>query len=98
MEDKAQKYFNISTLRETTLKGSCTMMQRWFQHPQTNQLYIPIKQWRIDEWMKKLWYIHTMEYYSAIKKNEFESVIVKWMNPEPVTQSEVGQRKTNTVY
>jgi len=48
--------------------------------------------------MKKLWYIHTMEYYSAIKKNEFESVIVKWMNPEPVTQSEVGQRKTNTVY
>ena len=43
--------------------------------------------------MKKLWYIYTMEYYSAIKKNEFESVIVKWMNLEPVIQSEVGQKE-----
>ena len=47
------------------------------------------------EWMKKLWYIYTMEYYSAIKKNEFESVIVKWMNLEPVIQSEVGQKEKN---
>ena len=45
--------------------------------------------------MKKLWYIYTMEYYSAIKKNEFESVIVKWMNLEPVIQSEVGQKEKN---
>ena len=43
--------------------------------------------------MKKLWYIYTMEYYSAIKNNEFESVIVKWMNLEPVIQNEVSQRK-----
>ena len=38
-----------------------------------------------DEWIK-MWYIHTMEYYSAIKKNEFELVPVKWMSPEPVIQ------------
>ena len=34
-----------------------------------------------DEWIKKLWYIYTMEYYSAIKKNAFESVLLRWMNP-----------------
>ena len=33
-----------------------------------------------DEWIKKLWYIHTMEYYSAIKRNTFESVLIRWMN------------------
>ena len=37
-----------------------------------------------DEWIKKLWYIYTMEYYSAIKTNESESVLVKWMNLEPI--------------
>ena len=42
-------------------------------------------------------YIHTMEYYSAIKKNTFESLVVRWMNLEPVIQSEVSQRKTNIV-
>ena len=43
MEGKAQKYFNISNLKETTLKSSCTKMQRWFQHPQTNQFDTTIK-------------------------------------------------------
>ena len=37
-----------------------------------------------DEWIKKLWYICTMEYYSTIKRNTFESVLMRWMNPEPV--------------
>ena len=37
-----------------------------------------------DEWIKKLWYINTMEYYSAIKRNAFESVLMRWMN-EPRT-------------
>ena len=40
-------------------------------------------------------YIHTMEYYSAIKRDKFESVVVKWMNLEPVIQSEVSQKKKN---
>ena len=48
-----------------------------------------------DEWIKKMWYIYTMEYYSAIKRNEFESVRVRWVNPEPVVQSEVSQREKN---
>ena len=46
-----------------------------------------------DEWIKKLWYIYTMEYYSAIKRNAFESVLVRWMNLEPIIQSEVNQKE-----
>ena len=50
----------------------------------------------IDEWIKKLWYLYTTEYYSTIKKrNEFESVVVRWMNLEPFIQSEVNQKKKN---
>ena len=45
-----------------------------------------------DECIKKLWYIYTMEYYSAIKKNPFESVPMKWMKLEPIIQSEVSQK------
>ena len=44
-----------------------------------------------DEWIRKLWYIYTMEYYSVIKKNSFESVLMRWMKLEPITQSEVSQ-------
>ena len=51
-----------------------------------------------DEWIRKLWYIYTMEYYSAIKKNSFESVLTRWMKLEPIIQSEVSQKNTNTVY
>ena len=43
-----------------------------------------------NEWIKKLWYIYTMEYYSAIKRNTFESVLMRWMNLEPVIQNEVN--------
>ena len=46
-----------------------------------------------DEWIRKLWYIYAMEYYSAIKKNAFESVLMRWMKLEPVIQSEVGQKE-----
>ena len=42
---------------------------------------------------KKLWYTYTMEYYLAIKRNTFESVLMKLMNLEPIIQSEVSQRK-----
>ena len=45
-----------------------------------------------DEWIRKLWYIHRMEYYSAIKKNVFESVLMRWMKLEPIIQSEVSQK------
>ena len=46
-----------------------------------------------DEWIRKLWYICTMEYYSAIKKNAFESVLMRWMKLEPIIQSEVSQKE-----
>ena len=46
-----------------------------------------------DEWISKLWYIYTMEYYSAIKKNPFESVLTRWMKLEPIIQSEVSQKE-----
>ena len=45
-----------------------------------------------DEWIKKLLYIYTMEYYSAIKRNTFETVRMRWMNIGPIIQSEVSQK------
>ena len=48
-----------------------------------------------DEWIKTLWYIYTMEYYSAIKRNEFGSVVVRWMNLQPVIQTEVSKKEKN---
>ena len=45
-----------------------------------------------NEWIKKLWYIYTKEYYSVIKRNTFESVLMRWMNLEPIIQSEVSQK------
>ena len=51
-----------------------------------------------DEWIKKLWYKHTMEYYAAIKRNTFEAMLMRWMNLEPIIQSEVSQKKTNIIY
>ena len=46
-----------------------------------------------DQWIKKLWYIYTTEYYSAIKNNSFESVLMRWMKLEPIIQSEVSQKE-----
>ena len=46
-----------------------------------------------DEWIKKFWYIYTTYYYSAIKRNVFVSVLMRWMNIEPITQSEVSQKR-----
>ena len=52
-----------------------------------------------DGWIKKLWYIYTMEYYSAIKKNASESVLMRWMNLSLLYRvKEVRKRKTNLVY
>ena len=46
-----------------------------------------------DKWIRKLWYLYTMEYYSAIKKHAFESVLMRWMKLEPIIQSEVSQKE-----
>ena len=46
-----------------------------------------------EKWIRKLWYIYPMEYYSTIKKNVFESVLIRWMRLEPIIQSEVSQKE-----
>ena len=46
-----------------------------------------------DEWIKKLWPIYLMEYYSALKKYTFESVLMRWMNLEPIIQGKVSQKE-----
>ena len=51
-----------------------------------------------DEWIKKLSYIYTLEYYSAIKRNAFESVLMRWINLKPIIQSEVRKRKTIIIH
>jgi len=46
----------------------------------------------IDEWIKKMWYIHTTEYYSVIKKNEIMPFAATWINPEIIILSEASQK------
>ena len=46
-----------------------------------------------DEWIKKMWHIYTMEYYSAIKGNEIELFVVRWIDLESIIQSEVSQKE-----
>ena len=48
-----------------------------------------------DEWIKNMWHIYTMEYYSAIKRNEIELFVVRWMDLESVIQNEVSQKEKN---
>ena len=75
-----------------TEKDTCTLVF-------TAALSIIARTWKqprcplTDEWIKKLWYIHTMEYYSAIKRNTFESVLMRWMNLEPIIRNEVSQKE-----
>ena len=61
----------------------CTIARTW------KQTKCPLT----DEWIKKMWHIYTMEYYSAIKGNEMEVFVVRWMDLESVIQSEVSQKE-----
>ena len=80
------------TLRKPELKDTCTPIF-------TAALFIIARTWNQprcpseDEWIRKQWYIYIMEYYSAIIKNTFESVLMRWMKLEPNIQSEVSQRE-----
>ena len=75
-------------------KNTCTQMF-------IAALFIIARTWKqprcpsADEWLRKEWYIYTMKYYSAIKKNTFESVLMRWMKLEPIIQSEVSQKEKN---
>ena len=86
------------TLRKPELRDMCTPMI-------IAALFTTARTWKqprcplADEWIRKLWYLYRMEYYSAIKKNAFELVLMRWMKLEPIIQSEVSRKKnTNTVY
>ena len=62
-------------------------------------IFIAAKTWKqprcpsADELIRNLWYIYTMGYYSTIKKNTFELVLMRWMKLEPIIQSEVSQKE-----
>ena len=62
-------------------------------------LFIIARTWKqprcplADEWIRKLWYVCTIEYYSAIKKNIFKLVLMRWMKLESIIQSEVSQKE-----
>ena len=77
-------------------KESCTTMfiAALFTIARTwNQPKCPLT----DEWIKKMWHIYTMEYYSAIKRNEIESFVVRWMDLESVIQSEVKSEREKQI-
>ena len=77
-------------------KTDCPFYHTYLLSMYQTEVSISIKQSRCpsaDEWIRKLWYIYTMEYYSAIKKNSFESVLMRWMKLEPIIQSEVSQKE-----
>ena len=81
----------------------------WYSHLFRNfpqffaTLFIIARTWKqprcpsADECIRKQWYIYTMEYYSAIKKNAFESVLMRWMRLEPIIQSEVSQNEKQPI-
>ena len=96
--DPAMPLLGIYPEKTIIQKESCTKMfiAVLFTIPRTwKQPKCPLTYERI----KKMWHIYTMEYYSAIKRNETELFVVRWMDLESVIQSEVSQKeKTNTVW
>ena len=82
----------IDTKETRTERHKCTPMF-------IAALFIIARTWKqsrcpsADEWIRKLWYLYTMEYYSAITKNTFESVLMRWMKLERIIQSEVSQNE-----
>ena len=89
--DPAIPLLGIHTEETRSERDTCTPMF-------ITTLFIIARTWKqprcpsADEWIRKLWYIYTMEYYSAVKKNSFESVLMRWMKLEPIIQSELSQK------
>ena len=90
--DPAIPLLDIHIKQTRTERDPCTPMF-------ITALFIIARAWKqprcpsADKWIKKQWYIYTIEYYSAIKKNSFESVLMRWMKLEPIIQSEGSQKK-----
>ena len=89
---KAIPLLGIHTEETRSERDTCTPMF-------IAALFIIARTWKqprcpsADKWIRKLWYIYTMEYYAAIKKNTFESVLMRWMKLELIIQSEVSQKE-----
>ena len=89
--DPAIPLLGIHTKETRSERDTCTPMF-------IAALFIIARTWKqprcpsTDEWMGKQWYKYTMEYYSAMKKNSFESILMRWMKLEPIIQSEVSQK------
>ena len=87
--DPAIPLLGIHTEENRSERDTCTPMF-------IAALFVIARTWKqprcpsADEWIRKLWYIYTMEYYSAVKKNSFESVLMRWMKLEAIIQSEVS--------
>ena len=92
--DPAIPLLGIYRKKTIIQKETCTTMF-------TAALFTIARTWKqpkcpsTDEWRKKMWHIYTMEYYSAIKRNEIELFVVRWMDLETVIQSEVSQKEKN---
>ena len=90
--DPAIPLLGIHTKQTRIERDACTPMF-------IPALFIIARTWKqprcpsADEWIRKLWYIYTTEYYSAIEKNTFESVLMRWMKLEPIIQNEVSQKE-----
>ena len=90
--DPAVPLLGIHTEETRSERDTCTPMF-------IAALFIISRTWKqprcpsADEWIRKQWYIYTIEYYSAIKNNSFESVLMRWVKLEPITQSEVSQKE-----
>ena len=90
--DTAIPLLGIHPEETRTEKDTCTPMF-------TAALFTVARTWKqhrcplADEWKRKLWYIHTMEYYSGINRHVFKLVLMKWMNLEPVIQSKISQKE-----
>ena len=91
-QDPAIPLLGTHTEETRIERGMCTPMF-------TTALFTIGRTWKqprcssADEWLRKLWYRYTMECYSAIKKNTFEPVLMRWMKLEPIIQSEVSQKE-----
>ena len=89
--DPAVPLLGIHTEETRSKRDTCTPMF-------IAALFIIARTWKqprcpsADEWLRKLWYIYNMEYYSAIKKNTFASVLMRWMKLEPIIQGDVSQK------
>ena len=85
--DPAIPLLGIHTKEKRSERHTCTPMF-------ITALFTIARTWNpADKWIRKLWYVYTMEYYLAIKKNTFESVLMRWMKLEPIIQSEVSQKE-----